>query len=106
MNPHSLMQLSLQSLPQPKVAPAAEVAVYRVPGRELLGQLAPLAPRFVDVEDSVDDAAQLIDPGPSAALGLGPVLIDEFFGQAPLVIGEVARIHWPRTSVDYAIKFR
>lgn len=75
--------------------PTEEVAIYRAPGRELLGLLAPLAPRFVDVEDGVDDAAQLIDPGPTAALALEPVLIAEFFERAPLAIGEIARSYYP-----------
>ncbi|MDN5870806.1 MAG: hypothetical protein L0H73_08830 [Nitrococcus sp.] len=62
------------------------MAIDRLPWREALGQLAPVAPRLIAVQDRNDDAAQLVDPSPCAVLGQRAVLINEAFEQVPLLI--------------------
>ena len=44
--------------PDTRLPPAAKVAINRVRIANIRGEHAPLAPRFVDVENAVDDAAE------------------------------------------------
>ena len=69
------------------VPPLVEVAPDGALGREVLGQVTPLAAGAEDVEDGIDDVAQVGLAGPSAGID-GHVRFD----QAPLGVGEVAGV--------------
>src|SRR5271166_1225475 len=68
--------------------PLVEVPPDGALGREVLGEIAPLAAGAGDVEDGVDDLPQVGLAGPAAAgfrWQMG-------FEEGPLVIGEVTRV--------------
>ena len=69
------------------VPPLVEVAPDGALGREVLGQVAPLAAGAQDVEDGIDDVAQVGLAGPAAGVD-GDVRLD----QGPLRVGHVAGI--------------
>src|SRR5262249_39006837 len=65
-----------------------EVAPGGALGREVAGQVAPLAAGAEDVEDGVDDVPHLGLAGPAPARLFGEMGLD----QGPLVIGKVAGV--------------
>ena len=65
------------------VPPLVEVAPDGALGREVLGQVTPLAAGPQDVEDGIDDVAQVGLAWPSAGVD-GQVRLD----QSPLGVGE------------------
>src|SRR5438093_1174477 len=69
------------------VAPLVEVAPHGRFGGEVLGQVAPLAAGPQDVEDGIDDVAQVGLARPSARVDG-----DEGLDQGPLRVGDVARV--------------
>src|SRR5512135_2595569 len=76
------------------VPPLVEVPPHGALGREVLGEVAPLAAGAEDVEDGVDDVPHVGLAGPSAGVD-GDVRLD----QGPLrvrdVAGVVVRSHTP-----------
>ena len=70
------------------VPPVVEVPPDGALGREVLGEIAPLAAGAGDVEDGVNDVPQVGLAGPTAA-GFGRQV---GFEQGPLVVGEVTRV--------------
>ena len=69
------------------VPPLVEVAPDGALGREVLGQVTPLAAGAQDVEDGIDDVAQVGLAGPAAGVD-GQVRLD----QGPLRVGDVAGV--------------
>src|SRR5262249_17385732 len=69
------------------VPPLVEVAPDGALGREVLGQVAPLAAGPHDVEDGVEHVAHRGRAGPAAG-----VHKDQGLGQGPLLVGQVARV--------------
>ena len=69
------------------VPPLVEVAPDGALGREVLGEVAPLAAGPQDVEDGIDDVAQVGLAGPPAGVD-GDVRLD----QGPLRVGDVAGV--------------
>jgi hypothetical protein len=69
------------------VPPLVEVAPDGALGREVLGQVTPLAPRAEEVEDGIDHIPEVGLAGPPAGVNR-----DERLDQGPLLIGDVAGI--------------
>src|SRR6185437_16308704 len=67
--PEVAPQLVVQPVEGAVLLPGAEVPVHAVPGREVVGQGAPLAAGAVDVEQGVDDLAPRVFGGSAARLG-------------------------------------
>jgi ABC-type polysaccharide/polyol phosphate export permease len=82
----------MNGLQEPRVPPAAEVLPDVLPGRQVVGQIAPLTAGAGLVENGVPDLADRIGPRATglAAFGLGNGLLK----QLPLFIGQVAGIGW------------
>ncbi len=55
------MHCSVEQMPDPTEAKATKVVEHRLPGREILGEIAPSAAATHDVEDGVENAAQRVD---------------------------------------------
>src|SRR5262249_16383401 len=72
----------------PVAAPGVEVAPGGALGREVAGQIAPLAAGAEEVEDGVDDVPHVGLAGPAAARLVGQMGL----GQGPLGIAEVAGV--------------
>ena len=72
----------------PSRSPLVEVAPDGALGREVVGQVPPLAAGAEDVEDGVEDVPHVGLAGPSAA-GLGR---DVRLDQGPLGVGDVAGV--------------
>src|SRR5262249_3971958 len=69
-----LAQRVHNALPYPRQPPAAKIAIDRVSIADIRGHHAPLAPRLVDVENTIDDTAEVhrLPPwSPTAPLGRG-----------------------------------
>ena len=69
------------------VPPLVEVPPDRGPGREVLGQVPPLATGPQDVKDGIDDIPQVGDARPPAG-------VDRYvrLDQPPLLVGDIARV--------------
>ena len=84
------------------VPPLVEVPPDGALGREVLGQVAPLAPGPQDVEDGVDHVAQVGGAGPPAGLDR-QVGLD----QRPLLVGDVTGVglgsHGPFYAPDHPL---
>src|SRR4051794_18377700 len=85
---HLPTQGIMEPVQGPVPSPAIEVPPDGAPGREVDGQVAPLATGPEDVEDGVEDVAHRGLAGPSEVGLGGQVGLD----QCPLVIGEIARV--------------
>ena len=70
----------------PVMPPLVEVPPDRALGREVVGEIAPLAAGAEEVEDGIDDIPQVGRAGPTAA-GFGR---DVRLDQSPLGVGQVA----------------
>ena len=81
------------------VPPLVEVAPDGALGREVLGQVAPLAAGAQDVEDGIDDVAQVGLAGPPAGVD-GDVRLD----QGPLRVGDVAGVGLGSHTPFYAAR--
>ena len=75
----------------PVMPPLVEVPPDRALGREVVGEIAPLAAGAEEVEDGIDDIPQVGRAGPTAA-GFGR---DVGLDQGPLGVGEVAGVMVP-----------
>src|SRR5262249_52781494 len=69
------------------VAPLVEVAPHRGLGREVLGQVAPLAAGPHEVEDGVEDVAHRRLAGPAPGVDR-----DQFLDERPLLVRQVAGV--------------
>src|SRR6185503_7611176 len=82
------------------VSPVVEVAPDGALGREVPGEVAPLAAAAEDVEDGIDDVAHVGDSGPPSGWSGREMRPD----QGPLCVGEVAGVvvcsHTTSTSLD------
>src|SRR5262245_57475136 len=88
------MQGRLQALPDAGGAPAVELGGDGAPGREVVGQLPPLAAGAQEVQDGVDEAAAIdfdgvADLGKAARTDVGA-------NELPLLIGQVAGVLFGR----------
>ncbi len=71
---HPFAQGGVHALPDPGVAPGAEVAPHRGPRRKLMRQGSPLASRAVQVQNGIDHFTHLGGSGVSPWLGRGDQL--------------------------------
>jgi hypothetical protein len=53
------LECTVQQRPNTRHTPASEVAVYRRPGREVVGKLTPLATGAEQIDDRVEDGADV-----------------------------------------------
>src|SRR5262249_12379880 len=83
----AVAELVVDGLQGAVVPPLIEVAPDGAPGREVLGQVAPLAAGPQDVEGGVEDVAHRRLARPAAG-----VYGDQALDQAPLLIGQVAGV--------------
>src|SRR5439155_10356745 len=76
----------------PRIAPPSEMLPNIRVGREVMGQVAPLAAGACLVEDRVPDLAQRIGPRPTrlARLRLGKDPLEHF----PLRVRQITRVGW------------
>src|SRR5262249_18761979 len=88
LGPHLAAQGVVDPVQGPVVAPGVEVAPGGALGREVAGQIAPLAAGAEGVEDGIDDIPYGGLAGPAAARFGRQVGFD----QGPLGIGEVAGV--------------
>ena len=79
-------------VPDARLAPAVELGGDGAPGREVVGQAAPLAAGGQDVQDGIDQVLAGDDDG---VTGLGPAFGQQRADRLPLLVREVAGIHAP-----------
>src|SRR6266568_8533857 len=82
---HPFAQGGVHALPDPGVAPGAEVAPHRGPRRKLMRQGSPLASRAVQVQNGIDHFTHLGGSGVFPWLGRG----DQRFQDPPLVVAHI-----------------
>jgi len=87
-NPEPLADGRVELLPGVVEAPETKVVVDGLPGREIVGLESPGTAATQDVEDSVEDLSQGVQPGASGGLGNGQVRLDDL----PLSVGEVGLV--------------
>jgi len=65
------------------------VVVDGLPRGQVVGELSPLAARFEDIEDGVDDFAQGVVSGVSACFGFVAIkgALEDGFEDCPFVVG-------------------
>jgi hypothetical protein len=68
-NPEAFSDGSVDPLPGAVDTPFSEVVVDGGPSRKVVREEAPLAATFEDEENSVEDLAKIVDPGPSESFG-------------------------------------
>src|SRR6266568_1479965 len=85
---HPFAQGGVHTLPDPGVAPGAEVAPHRGPGWKFMGQGSPLAPSAIQVQKGIDHFTHIGGSGVSPWLGRR----DQRFEDLPLVLGHITRI--------------
>src|SRR6266851_3467987 len=87
-------QLGMHLGQQPTALPAIKATGDRLPGRIIVGEHAPLAPRAADVEDGIQDAAAV--PG-GWAPSWGRTL-EQGTNSRPLRVGQIAGVGGGRGS--------
>lgn len=105
--PHLAAQEFLDPPVEPVLAPQTEVVEHRRPGRQVVGQIAPLAARPVLTGDRVHDFPEVAGPGMSGRRPRHPTLLpdrDHQLDQCPLLVRQVARVrlslHAPHLNMD------
>jgi hypothetical protein len=87
-DPHSLAQGSVHLLPGTIQTPESEVVIYGLPGREVVWQQPPGTATTHDVEDGVEDLAQMMEARTSVGFGSGKVGLQT----APFGVGKVGLV--------------
>jgi hypothetical protein len=72
-NPKAFAEGTVDPLPGTIDAPFSEVVIDGGPSRKVVGQESPLAAALQEVEDGLEDLAQIADPWASVSFGHGKV---------------------------------
>ena len=88
LHAHLLTQRGMNALPSAIVAKRSEVAPDGRPGRKVMRQGTPLAPRAVHIEDGIDHFAHVDASRTPACLGRR----DQRLQDSPLPVGEIAGV--------------
>src|SRR5262252_2479587 len=88
-------QFKIDPLEQVPVPPIVEIALHRGERRKVLRQQAPLAAGSGDIQDRVNNSAQVGFPRTAQTLDRRP----EWFNQPPLRIGQVACVTQPSSLI-------
>ena len=91
----------MHALPDPRIAPGAEVTPHRGPRWKLMGQGPPLASSAVQIQNGIDHFAHIGGSGTSSCFGRR----DQQFEDPPLVLGHITGIasshHLPTSSLPF-----
>ena len=87
-NPEAFSDGPIDTLPGAVDTPSPKVVVDGGPSREVMGEQAPLAAAFEDVEDGLEDLTKVVDPGSSVSCGGGHVRLDV----VPFGVGKIRRV--------------
>ena len=81
--------------------PPPKVVVDGLSRGQVVGELSPLAARFEDIEDGVDDFTQGVVSGMSACFGFVAVegAFEDGFEDCPLVVGQICLIGFSRDGL-------
>ncbi len=101
----SLAQGGIDALPSTGIAPLGIMVIDRAPGRVFARHHAPLDAGPHEIEDGVDNAAQVMTARPSRSLRLQ----EEWFKNYPLLIAQVGKIkgslHPPEMGIRKAAAY-
>jgi hypothetical protein len=90
-------QRVVDALDGPVVVPPGEIPVHSRPGRQVLGQVPPLAAGPGQVQDRIHDPPTRVLL-PATALAARPRLGQQGLDQRPLLIGQIRRVTVPTST--------